>query len=462
MRGLTLIALSTLLAGLAGCAAEPAEQPDLDALVQDPAPLVDAVERLTGVMVDVVTSPPVASRTYAYSTIAAYEAVRPARPAYRSMAGQVNGFDSVPAPDPDEPMISPLAGVVALLTVAEPLVFEGHRVSAYRDSVVEAYRAQGVPGEVVDRSVAHGRRVAEHVLAWAQTDGLKQARAMPRYEVHPGDPARWEPTPPAYMAGIEPNWEILRPFVLASADEFRPPPPVPFDTTAGSAFNDEVMAVYRAVTEATDRELEIARFWDCNPYALSSEGHFMFSVKKITPGGHWMGITGVAIRESGADVVDAANAYAQVAMAVADGFISVWDEKYRSVLVRPETVINRRIDPAWRPILQTPPFPEYTSGHSVISGAAAEVLTDLFGDDFAYDDDVEVPYGLPVRWYGSFREAAEEAAISRLYGGIHYPMAVEHGLTQGRQVGQAVVTRVETLAGPDLQKVSVRVSPREP
>jgi membrane-associated phospholipid phosphatase len=436
-----LLGLAVL--GLAACGAPPPEPVDLATLDRDARPLQDAVGRVTDVMVDVVTSPPVASRTYAYASIAAYEAVRHARPGYRTLAGQVNGLGPVPAPDPEAPPLHALAGVVAFLTVAEPLVFEGATVAAYRDSVITDVRARGVPAETVDRSVAFGEAVARRILDWAAEDGLKEARAMPRHRVDREDPSRWEPTPPAYMSGIEPNWDILRPFVLASSAEFRPPPPVPYDTTPGSPFHREVMAVYEAVGENTEDRVEIAKFWDCNPYALEAEGHFMFSVKKITPGGHWMGIAGVAVEETGADVVDAAAAYAQVAMAVADGFISVWEEKYRSELVRPETVINRSIDPAWRPVLQTPPFPEYTSGHSVISGAAAEVLTSLFGEPFEYADDVEVPYGLPVRWYGSFREAAEEAAISRLYGGIHYPMAVEHGLTQGRQVGRAVVERVD-------------------
>ncbi|HLT51686.1 MAG TPA: vanadium-dependent haloperoxidase, partial [Arenibacter sp.] len=131
-------------------------------------------------------------------------------------------------------------------------------------------------------------------------------------------------------------------------------------------------------------------------------------------------------------------------MAVADAFISCWDEKYRSNLIRPETVINQYIDENWIPILQTPPFPEYTSGHSVISGAAAIALTDIFGDNFAYDDDTEVPFGLPVRSFTSFNQAAEEAAISRMYGGIHYRAAVENGMDQGRDLGLFLVDKLKS------------------
>jgi hypothetical protein len=126
-------------------------------------------------------------------------------------------------------------------------------------------------------------------------------------------------------------------------------------------------------------------------------------------------------------------------MAIADAFISCWDEKYRSNLIRPETLINEHIDENWQPVLQTPPFPEYTSGHSVVSGAAATALTDIFGDNFAFDDDTEVPYGLPTRSFNSFNEAADEAAISRMYGGIHYRKAVAIGVKQGRDLGQFVL-----------------------
>src|SRR5688500_6116951 len=115
-----------------------------------------------------------------------------------------------------------------------------------------------------------------------------------------------------------------------------------------------------------------------------------------------------------------------------DGFISCWDEKYRSRLVRPETYINEYIDEDWVPLLQTPPFPEYTSGHSVISSASAVTLTKLFGENFSFLDSTEVEFGLKARSFNSFKEASEEAALSRLYGGIHYRPAVEHGITEGR------------------------------
>ena len=190
----------------------------------------------------------------------------------------------------------------------------------------------------------------------------------------------------------------------------------------------------------------MAQFWDCNPYVSVTRGHLMFATKKITPGAHWIGITKIACNKSGYDFDDTVYAYTKTSIAIADAFISCWDEKYRSNLIRPETLINEHIDDSWKPVLQTPPFPEYSSGHSVASGAAAVALTDIFGDNFAFDDDTELPYGLPVRSFSSFNEASAEAAISRMYGGIHYRAAIEQGLKQGRDLGTFVVENLDMVS----------------
>jgi hypothetical protein len=438
----TRLGTALILVAIAGCARPPAQT--YDAFTADADLLHAAVWRLTEVMMETITSPPVSSRTYTYTSIAAYEAIRHDHPEYRSFAGQLNGLTDVPVPDRQAgEYLLPLSGAVAFLTVAEPLVFRPAEIATYRDSLVAAARASGIERDVLYRSVSYGEEVGRHILAWAAKDNITEARALPRFVVE-NEPGRWLPTPPAYMQGVEPNWAVIRPFVLASADQFRPAPPLEYDMTEGSPFHREVIAVYEAGVNLTPEQREIAAFWDCNPYALKIEGHFMYADKKITPGGHWMGIAEIALKQTNADVMRATEVYSKLGMALADGFISTWEEKYRSNLVRPETVINMKVDPMWRPVLQTPPFPEYTSGHSVISTAAAEVMTALFGDDFAYDDTTEVPFGLPVRSFNSFREAAAEAAISRLYGGIHYPMAIEHGVEQGQQVGQHIVSRVQT------------------
>ncbi|RYZ76754.1 MAG: phosphatase PAP2 family protein, partial [Proteobacteria bacterium] len=129
---------------------------------------------------------------------------------------------------------------------------------------------------------------------------------------------------------------------------------------------------------------------------------------------------------------------------IADAFISCWDEKYRSLVIRPETYINKYIDGAWMPLLQTPPFPEYTSGHSVISAAASILMTRMFGEHFSYADSTEVEFGIPVRHFTSFSQAAEEAAISRFYGGIHYMPSITNGLEEGKKIGEFILSRIRT------------------
>lgn len=405
------------------------------------------MHQLTSVVVYDIFSPPQSSRAYAYASIAAYETLRHGQPEYRSLAGQVNGLTPVPSPSaaPDSQVNLPLAGVHAFMTVGKALTFSRTRMDSLRLAMDERFksRGDGIPEPVFKRSIEYGERVADHILAWAAKDYFPQTRGHPKYSVT-SEVGRWVPTPPAYIDAIEPNWMKLRPFVMDSSSQFKPKPPIPFDTAKGSPFYRQVKEVYDTRVNLTDTQREIAGFWDCNPYVMNVRGHAMFATKKITPGGHWMGIVGIASRKSGADLMESSEAYARTAIAIADGFISNWEEKYRSNLVRPETVINEYIDEQWEPLLQTPPFPEYTSGHSVISTAAAEVLTDQFGDAFAFTDSTELEYGLPVRSFTSFRQAAAEAAISRMYGGIHYRMAIEEGIVQGRKVGENVVRKIRT------------------
>lgn len=411
----------------------------------DPDLLHSAVRQLTGVIVHDIFSPPQASRVYAYASVAAYEALRHDYPGYLTLAGQLNGLTSVPAPEADAEYYLPLAGVHAFMTVGKALTFSQERMDSLRSVMHQRIRALGIPPRVFERSTAYGELVARHILAWASEDHFRETRSYPKYTViH--EAGRWTPTPPAYMDAVEPSWSRLRPFVMDSAGQFHPRPPVPFDTREGSPFFRQVKEVFEAGRQLTDEQRGIALFWDDNPYVMHVRGHAMFATKKATPGGHWMSITGIAARKTGADIMQSAEAYARVAVAIADGFISCWEEKYRSNLVRPETMIHAHLDETWEPVLQTPPFPEYTSGHSVISTAAATVLTDQFGAGFAFVDSSEAEYGLGIRSYPSFQEAAAEAAISRLYGGIHYRMAIEEGIAQGKKVGELVLRRVRTRA----------------
>lgn len=410
------------------------------------APLHDAAKQVNDVIVYDILSPPQASRVYAYASIAAYEILRQGDSSYYTLTGQLNGLTAVPARDTSGEISLPLAGVHAYLTVGRALTFSQARMDTLR-TAMDARMRGDLPDDVFARSIAYGDTVAMHVLAWASKDHFKQRTGLAKYSVL-REPGRWIPTPPAYMDAVEPNWGTLRPFTMDTSNQFRPEPPLPFDTTKRSPFYRQMVEVHDVGMKLTDEQRNIAAFWDCNPFVMHVQGHTMFATKKMSPGGHWMGIAGIASRKANADITRSAEAYARTAIALADGFLSVWAEKYRSNVIRPETMINKYLDESWQPLLQTPPFPEYTSGHSGISTASAVVLTKLFGDNFAFADSTEREFGLPVRSYLSFEAAANEAAISRLYGGIHYRRAIEQGQLQGRKVGEHVLAKVITRAAP--------------
>ena len=405
-----------------------------------------AQDRVTAIQVHDIFSPPVASRIYAYCNIAAYEAMLDEKGAYKSLANQLKDLKPIPAPKDTTGLNRRLASLVAFYDVAKQLIFSEDRIILFRDSLYNNWEQQNPENFKVSK--AYGMQVAEHIKAWMKKDNYAQTRTMPKFSVFTDDESRWQPTPPAYMDGIEPHWAKIRPFVIQSSDQFIPAPPPPFSMEEKSEFYKEVMEVYETNNDPNgadedSEETAIAQFWDCNPYVSTHKGHLMFATKKITPGAHWIGITKIACKKTDADYEKSVFAYTKASIAMADAFISCWDEKYRSNLIRPETVINKYIDENWVPVLQTPPFPEYTSGHSVISGAAAVALTSIFGDSFSFDDNTEIPYGLPIRHFTSFNAASAEAAMSRLYGGIHYRAAVEIGLEQGRDLGHYVIENLQ-------------------
>ncbi|MEO2127639.1 MAG: vanadium-dependent haloperoxidase [Christiangramia sp.] len=405
----------------------------------------NANDYVSKTMVHDIFSPPVASRVYAYTNIAAYETMAQFDPAYQSLAGQLTNLKPAPAPE-SEKTNGKIAALVAFYDIGTSLVFSEDMLKSKRDSIFQNWKE--IDEETFKVSEAYGLKVAQHIKDWMKQDNYAETRTMPKFSVHTEEEARWQPTPPSYMDGIEPHWMKIRPFAINAADQFKPAPPPEFSMEEGSKFYNELMEVYNireeiAEDEENSEKMAIAKFWDCNPYVSILRGHLMFATKKITPGGHWIGITKIACKKADADFDKSVYAYAKTSVAIADAFISCWDEKYRSNLVRPETLINKYVDENWQSVLQTPPFPEYTSGHSVVSGAAAISLTSIFGDDFAFDDDTEEDFGLPMRSFKSFNEASAEAARSRLYGGIHYRSAIEVGLVQGRALGNFVVNKLQ-------------------
>ncbi len=406
----------------------------------------NAVDKITEVMVHDIFSPPVASRIYNYANIAAYEVIRQEGKDYNTLSNQLHNLKNIPVADTTKHINHKLSALVAYMEVGKSLLFSEDRVEAYRDSLYGFWKLQNE--EMFNDSKTYGLAVAEHIKTWYASDNYAQTRTMPKFSVNTEDPSRWQPTPPDYMDGIEPHWKKIRPSIIDSSSQFKPARYPDFSLEKDTPFYKELMETYEVgntIKEEGEKseKLEIAQFWDCNPYVSTHKGHLMFATKKITPGAHWIGICKIACKKTNADFAKTVFAYTKTSIAIADAFISCWDEKYRSNLIRPETLINQHIDENWTPVLQTPPFPEYTSGHSVVSGAASTILTDIFGDNFSFDDDTELQYGLPVRSFVSFNQAADEAAVSRLYGGIHYRAAIDLGLDQGRALGSFVVHKLK-------------------
>jgi hypothetical protein len=434
-----IVLIFALLAAFTSCKKT---NPNYQQEASNPKFLERAQNMLTESIIHDIFAPPVSSRIYMYASVAGYEGSIHADKRFRSFVGQLNGFEKVAQPEAGLEYCYPLVSTRAFLSVGKKLTFAQELYVEFDKQIEADFRKTGMPDEVYERSAALGDSIAASVMRWAAKDNYKQTRGF-RFTVT-NLPGTWTPTPPAYMDAVEPYWTKVRPVILNSSSQFRAPAPAKFDLTKGSPYYKEVMQVYSTVKNLTDEQRDIANFWDCNPFKMNITGHAMFATKKMSPGGHWLGIVAQISRQYNKPYVETAEALALTSLAIFDGFISCWDEKYRSIRIRPETVINASIDKTWIPVLQTPPFPEYTSGHSTISRAAAEVLTKVYGDNVAFNDSTEVPYGLPPRKFTSFIQASDEASVSRLYGGIHFWPALDEGAKQGSKVGQWLLANVKT------------------
>jgi hypothetical protein len=336
------------------------------------------------------------------------------------------------------------ASLLAFWKIGKSVTFSSIKTKNYVDSIKNMALEHGMPKEVYDNSIVFAETVADSVMAWSKKDNYLQTRGMPEYTVMMDSDYRWIPTPPAYTSAMEPNWNKIRPAVMQSADQFTPPPPFKFEMrNKESDYYKQVIQIKNAVDSLSEEQKHIADFWDDNPFKLNVVGHVMFGTKKFSPPAHWMSIVGIAAKKANADYPTTVYAYTLTAIALFDAFIECWDAKFRHNTARPETVINRFLDNKWRPYLQTPPFPEYTCGHSTCSSAAAEALTSVFGDNFAYTDTTELEFGIKSRSYKSFRDAALENNSARFYGGIHFHPSCIVSTEYGRKVGSLVVRQIE-------------------
>jgi membrane-associated phospholipid phosphatase len=379
---------------------------------------------------------PEAARIYGVSAVALYEAVVPGTLAHRSLVGQLDGLISVPQPKEDQKYHWPTVANAALARTIRGIfpALESKSVqaiNALEQRLAAQFQAE-VEEEAYQRSVSQGQRVADAILAWAATDGFSRLDNCPY--VPEREPGAWEPTPPKFIPDPEqPCWGQLLPMVLDSGTECAPPGHPEFSTDPESAFSAAALEVYHTSRTLTAAQRTIAQYWNDGVGVTG------------TSSGHWMAIVGQISRNDDLSLAAAAEAYAKLGIAVADVFITIFHAKYRYNLLRPVTYIQDHIDDSWLPLIVTPPNPAYISGHSTQSSAAAVVLTDLFGqkaftDTLHTDHDLEPPQ--KPRTFSSFNEAAAEAAVSRLYAGIHYAFDNDEGRASGRCVGQAINERV--------------------
>ncbi|MEJ1238521.1 vanadium-dependent haloperoxidase [Chryseolinea sp. T2] len=402
--------------------------------------LNDDVFSLSEVMLHDVANPPAASRFYAYSLLGAYEAIYYAKATVPdiNIRLKANPITNTPVP-PAQPDLSFCANYT-MLQVGKQIMPSGPMLEERQKALTETFRKKYKMSKgSLDEHIRYCQEVASQVMQYARKDAYSKLSTYKRYTPSKEE-GHWYPTPPEYMAAVEPQWKTIRPFFLDSASQFKPDRPAAFSKDTTSSFYRQLKEVYITGKNLTTEQRNIASFWDCNPFAVTYSGHMAYGLKKISPGGHWMAIAGIACYKANISLDSAVLVHALVALTLHDAFISCWQEKYTSDRIRPEAAINKLMDPSWRPLLQTPPFPEYTSGHSVVSSAVSVVLTHLFGDNFAYTDNSELYFGLPEREFKSFYQAADEAAISRLYGGIHYRDACENGVKQGRNIGRFVLS----------------------
>ncbi|MBW3546297.1 MAG: vanadium-dependent haloperoxidase [Bacteroidetes bacterium] len=420
----------------------------------DPVLLHQATQHLTQVIIQDIFKPPVASRIYAYSFLAAYETMQFQSAEYNSIAGKLNGFKPGPMPEDGKVYSFPLASARAFTIVGERLTFNTDMWKAFEKDFFAQYKAMGIPQDVYDRSVSFGHQMAEHILAYADQDNYKATRG--HLHTLGNKPGCWEPTPPTYAEACEPKWNTIRSFTLDSVSQFAPPPPVAYSQEKDSDFEKLMLEVYQLGENMTEEQREIAYFWDDNPFVTNLVGHATYTEKKMTPPGHWVEIVRTVAQDKELSILEALEAYTLSSVAQRDAFIACWDAKYKTDRVRPVTVINNSLDENWQPFLETPAFPEYVSGHSSISAAAGRVLTHLLGENVAFTDSTEYKYGHGVRSFTSFEQAYWETSMSRVYGGIHFRDGVEEGTYQGEKIGDWLWSKLkspdEVLAGDKVGK----------
>ncbi len=405
--------------------------------------IAKVLDKMTKFMIHDVTNPPLAARFYSYACISGYTVLSFNDKKVLPLKGLLNKFPDIKKPLDSGEYSPQLSAILAMCSTAKKMQPSGRLFNDFEKLFLDSCRKIGFSDDVIEHSQSYANQVVKQVMSYVKSDRYNRISNYPRYTPI-GKEGSWYPTPPAFFAPVEPYFKTIRTFIIDSSSQFKPVPPVPFSKDKNSAFFKMLKGNYiDGASGLTPEHRIIAGFWDCNPFAIKNEGHLMVGMKKISPGAHWMGITGIACQQSKLNFSKSMEIYSMVAFGLTDSFIGCWDEKYRSNRIRPETAIRKLIDPNWKPMLQTPPFPEYPSGHSCISATSSIILTYYFGPDYKFTDSVEETYGLTPRNFTSFKQAAAEAAMSRYWGGIHFMDGNTNGVALGQGVGNFIVTKLK-------------------
>ncbi len=404
-----------------------AERPLPEMVLRDWYKLVLALVRHTPTY-----SPPVASRAFAYLDTTAYEAVASGSDKLHSMAGQLKGLQPLPKRETGAKYDTTIVLQAALASAATNFFANtgptGQRAVKATATKLEASVSEGISPEIAARSKAYGELLAQHIWQWSASDGGAEITNLgfpESYQLREGK-ANWVPTSTIQLqqGPLLPRWGSNRTFALPDAATCDLPPPPEYNEDKSSEFYRQAQEVYDAKKSLTKDQRAMARFWSDDP------------MLSPTPPGHWISIAMQIFERDKVPLERQVDVLVRMGVAAADAFIGCWNTKYKYDLLRPVTYIRRTIDPKWESTLTTPPFPEYPSGHSTVSGAEAAVLTQIFGDNFAFEDATHERDGLAARNFSSFEAATSEAAVSRLYGGIHFRAAIERGLDQGRCIAK--------------------------
>jgi hypothetical protein len=385
--------------------------------------------------------PPVASRRYYYAGVAAYESLVPFSKDFISLAGQLKDLKNLPKPDTSQGYCLDLVALCAHTFTSQKLVFQEDSIANFRMRKLDYYQ-KNLPSSTYENSVAYGDSVGAAIVKWSKGDHYRETRGTDFYLVKHED-GKWEPTLPEFGDALEPNWFKLRTAAVPSASNIRIPAPEPFSKDKNSRFYNITKQVYDQSKNQDSSFLNIAKYWDDNPNSSIHYGHATIGVLRISPPGHWLSIFSHVAKQQKYDLFKSAEGIARLSAVIYDAFIICWDTKYKTEYVRPETVIRKLIDSSWTPAIQTPPFPEYPSAHSVVSSSSAALLTSMFGE-YAFTDSTQMEFGLGARSFKNFREAANEACMSRLYGGIHFIDGIEKGKMMGNMLGEYHLKHIKT------------------